>query len=89
MSDLKTRFETAADDVTKLPERPDQKTLLKLYALYKQATQGDATGERPGFMDFVGRAKYDAWAEHKGKTQEEAMQAYIDYVEELKAAAAG
>ena len=87
MSDLKTRFETAAEDVTKLPERPDQKTLLKLYALYKQATQGDATGDRPGFMDFVGRAKYDAWAEHKGKSSEEAMQAYIDLVEELKAAA--
>ncbi len=89
MSDLKTRFETAAADVQHLPERPDQKTLLKLYALYKQATQGDATGDRPGFMDFVGRAKYDAWAEHKGKTSDEAMQAYIDFVERLKAEAAG
>lgn len=84
MSDLKTRFETATEAVQHLPERPDQKTLLKLYALYKQATQGDATGDRPGFMDFVGRAKYDAWAEHKGKTSDEAMQAYIDYVEHLK-----
>ena len=89
MSDLKTRFETAAEESTKLPERPDQKTLLKLYALYKQANEGDATGDRPGFMDFVGRAKYDAWAEHKGKSSEEAMQAYIDLVEQLKAEAAG
>ena len=87
MSDLKTRFETAADESTKLPERPDQPTLLKLYALYKQATKGDAAGDRPGFMDFVGRAKYDAWAENKGMTPDEAMQAYIDLVEELKAAA--
>ena len=89
MSDLNSRFETAAEDVQHLPERPDQKTLLKLYALYKQATGGDATGDRPGFMDFVGRAKYDAWAEHKGKTSDEAMQAYIDFVERLKAEAAG
>ena len=89
MSDLKTRFETAAEESTKLPERPDQQTLLKLYALYKQANQGDVSGDRPGFMDFVGRAKYDAWAENKGMTSDEAMQAYIDVVERLKAEAAG
>jgi acyl-CoA-binding protein len=89
MSDLQSKFETAAQEVQQLPERPDQGTLLKLYALYKQATEGDVSGSRPGFMDFVGRAKYDAWAEHKGKAQEEAMQGYIDLVERLKAEAAG
>ncbi len=89
MSDLKTLFKTATEAVQHLPERPDQQTLLKLYGLYKQANGGDATGDRPGFMDFVGRAKYDAWAEHKGKTSDEAMQAYIDFVERLKAEADG
>ena len=89
MADLHRLFETAAQEVQQLPERPDQGTLLKLYALYKQATEGDVSGSRPGFMDFVGRAKYDAWAEHKGKTQDEAKQGYVDLVERLKSEAAG
>ena len=84
MADLKAAFEQAIADSKSLPEKPDNMTLLKLYALYKQATQGDATGERPGFSDFVGRAKWDAWDELKGKTSDEAMQQYIDLVESLK-----
>jgi acyl-CoA-binding protein len=59
-------------------------TLLKIYALFKQGSSGDVTGERPGMTDFVGRAKYDAWEQLKGTSQEEAMQQYIDLIEELK-----
>ena len=62
MSDLKTQFEKAAQEAQKLPKKPDNDTLLRLYALYKQATVGDVSGKRPGFMDMVGQAKYDAWA---------------------------
>ena len=65
MDDLKTRFEAAAQEAQHLPKKPDNDTLLKLYALYKQATLGDATGKRPGFTDMVGRAKYDAWVTEK------------------------
>ncbi len=84
MSDLQARFETAAQEVQELPKRPDNDVLLKLYALYKQATAGDVSGRRPGFTDFAGRAKYDAWKKLKGTSQEEAMQAYIDLVDRLK-----
>ena len=84
MASLKAAFEQALADSKKLPERPDNMTLLKLYALYKQATEGDAQGKRPGFTDMVGRAKFDAWAELKGKTADDAMQAYIDQVGDLK-----
>ena len=84
MSDLQTQFETAAADAQKLARRPDDKTLLKLYALYKQATVGDVQGKRPGFTDMSGRFKYDAWAKVKGMSEEDAMQAYIDMVEEMK-----
>ena len=84
MSDLQTQFETAADDAQKLARRPDDKTLLKLYGLYKQATVGDVQGKRPGFTDMSGRFKYDAWAKVKGMPPEDAMQAYIDMVEEMK-----
>jgi acyl-CoA-binding protein len=59
-------------------------TLLKLYALYKQASSGDADGKRPGFGDMVGRAKWDAWHELAGKAKDEAMQEYVDLVESLK-----
>ncbi len=71
-------------DSKQLPEKPDNASLLKLYALYKQASEGDVQGKRPGFTDMVGRAKYDAWAECKGQTPEAAMQAYTDRVESLK-----
>ena len=84
MSDLKARFEKAAEDVKKLSERPDNDTLLKLYALYKQASSGDVDGKRPGFTDMVGRAKWDAWNEAKGKSTDEAMQEYVDLIESLK-----
>jgi len=79
-------FETAVAEVKELPEKPGNQDLLKLYALYKQATIGDAEGDRPGMMDFVGRAKYDAWAELSGTSKEEAEQSYVAVVEELKAA---
>jgi acyl-CoA-binding protein len=84
MADLKAQFETAAQEAQKLASRPDNDTLLKLYALYKQATAGDVSGSRPGFTDFVGRAKYDAWAKLKGTNKDAAMQSYIDLVAGLK-----
>lgn len=84
MSDLKTQFENAVAESKSLPERPDNNSLLQIYALYKQATRGDAEGERPGFSDMVGRFKYDAWAALKGITAEDAMQRYIDLIESLK-----
>jgi acyl-CoA-binding protein len=84
MADLKAAFEQAVADSKKLPEKPDNLTLLKLYSLFKQASEGDVEGKRPGFTDMVGRAKYDAWAAVKGKGSDEAMQDYIDLVESLK-----
>lgn len=81
---LQEQFQQAQADSKNLSERPDNMTLLKIYALYKQASSGDATGERPGFTDMVGRAKWDAWAALKGSTQDEAMQQYIDLIEDLK-----
>ena len=85
MSDLKARFEQAAKDVQGLSERPDNDTLLRLYAFYKQGSEGDVTGPKPGFFDFVGTAKYEAWAKLKGTAQDEAMQKYIDLVKKLTA----
>ena len=84
MTDLKTQFEQAVADSKKLSERPDNMTLLKLYALYKQASSGDVDGKRPGFTDMVGRAKWDAWNELKGTGRDDAMQQYIALVESLK-----
>ncbi len=84
MSDLISQFESAAQAVQLLPRKPDNETLLKLYALYKQSTVGDASGKRPGFTDPVGRAKYDAWEKFKGKSKEQAMQQYIDLVNTLQ-----
>jgi diazepam-binding inhibitor (GABA receptor modulating acyl-CoA-binding protein) len=81
---LQEQFDQAQADSKNLAERPDNMTLLKIYALFKQASVGDATGERPGMTDFVGRAKFDAWDALKGKTQDEAKQMYIDLIEELK-----
>src|SRR5215475_659879 len=83
MSDLKAKFEQAAEDVKKLSERPDNDTLLKLYALYKQGSEGDVSGAKPGFFDFVGTAKYEAWAKLKGMKADEAMQKYTDLVKKL------
>ena len=84
MSNLKKKFEAAAADSKKLPERPSNDVLLQLYALYKQGSEGDVEGKRPGFTDMVGRAKYDAWAAVRGTSAEDAMQQYIDLVKSLK-----
>ena len=84
MADLKTLFEQAVADSKSLPEKPDNMTLLKIYALYKQASSGDATGERPGMTDFVGRAKWDAWKQLQGMTGAKAMAAYVELIEGLK-----
>lgn len=84
MADLKAAFEKAVAESKSLPEKPDNMTLLKIYALYKQATAGDVDGKRPGFTDMVGRAKWDAWNELKGKDNASAMQEYIDLIEGLK-----
>ena len=81
---LKSRFDRAVAESKKLPERPDNATLLQIYALYKQATDGDASGKRPGFTDLVGRAKWDAWNGVKGKSADEAMKAYVELIESLK-----
>lgn len=84
MSDLKKQFEQASSDVKKLKKDPGNERKLKLYALYKQATEGDVKGQRPGLLDFVGGAKHDAWAEVKGMKPEEAMKKYVSLVERLK-----
>ena len=81
---LQEQFDQAQADSKNLSERPDNMTLLKIYALYKQASAGDVEGKRPGFTDMVGRAKFDAWEGLKGTSKEDAMQQYIDLIEELK-----
>lgn len=84
MSDLDSRFEAAQAASKTLSTRPDNATLLKLYALYKQVGSGDVDGKRPGFTDPVGRAKYDAWAALKGTDRDTAMTQYIELVESLR-----
>ena len=84
MADIKAAFDQAVVASKALPEKPDNMTLLQIYALYKQGTEGDAQGKRPGFTDMVGRAKFDAWAGLKGKAQNDAMQEYVDLIESLK-----
>ena len=81
--DLKSKFEAAAAAAKQTKKKPDNTTLLKLYSYYKQATEGDVQGARPGGFDFVGAAKYDAWAKLKGTSRDEAMQNYIKQVERL------
>ena len=83
--DLKTQFEAAITKAKGLPEKPSNDDLLALYALYKQATEGDVRGERPSGFDFVGGAKFDAWEKRRGMSNDEAMQAYIDLVDRLAA----
>lgn len=85
MADLEDRFKQAAKDIQALPERPDNDTLLRLYALYKQGADGDVSGPKPGFFDFVGTAKYEAWEKLKGTTSDDAMQQYVDLVGKLTA----
>ncbi|MDX1557138.1 MAG: acyl-CoA-binding protein, partial [Xanthomonadales bacterium] len=84
MSDLDQQFEQAQLDAKALSERPDNDVLLDLYALYKQATEGDVAGDKPGFFDFVAVAKYEAWERLEGTEPEAAKQKYIDLVNRLK-----
>lgn len=83
MATLTQKFEAAAAASKNLSERPDNATLLKIYALYKQGSVGDNTDKKPGFGDMVGRAKWDAWNSLKGTTKDAAMQQYIDLIESL------
>ncbi|MCZ8095620.1 acyl-CoA-binding protein [Acidovorax sp. 62] len=83
MSDLNATFEAAVANSKNLAERPDNPTLLKIYALYKQATAGDNTEKKPSFSDVVGRAKWEAWEKLKGTEADAAKQLYIDLITEL------
>jgi len=83
--ELKDRFETAVKESKELSSKPDNETLLTLYALYKQATEGDINTEPPSNpFDFVSKAKHSAWSDIKGKTKEEAMKEYVALVDKLK-----
>ena len=82
--ELRETFESATERAKKLPNQPND-VLLELYGLFKQATAGDVSGEKPGMFDFKGVAKYDAWEGHRGMTSEKAMQAYIELVTRLAA----
>jgi acyl-CoA-binding protein len=84
MSDLNASFEAAVKNSTSISERPDNATLLKIYALYKQATEGDNEAKKPSFTDMVARAKWDAWQKLSGTSSDEAKQQYIDLIESLK-----
>ena len=84
MSDLKAAFEQAVADSKNLTERPDNATLLALYALYKQGSTGDNLEKKPGFSDIVARAKWEAWSKLKGTAPEAAMQQYIDRIAEME-----
>ena len=81
--DLNAKFAAAAAAAKQTKKKPDNAALLKLYSYYKQATDGDVKGERPGGFDFIGGAKYDAWAKLKGTSREHAMTGYIKQVEKL------
>ena len=83
MSDIENLFEAATAAAKNLDERPDNDTLLQLYALYKQGSEGDVSGDKPGFFDFVGLAKYEAWEKFQGLDQDDAKQQYIDLVKSL------
>jgi acyl-CoA-binding protein len=80
---LSDDFAAAQTRVKQLSKTPDASELLELYALYKQGTTGDVNGDRPGMLDFKGRAKYDAWAAKKGTSKDAAMQSYVALVETL------
>jgi len=81
---LADEFESAVGRSKKLPEKPDNETLLALYSLYKQATDGDVHGDEPGMFDFVAKAKYEAWKGRRGMTKDDAMQQYVDLVTKLE-----
>ena len=84
MSTLEEEFVAAQADAQKLPSRPDNETLLELYSFYKQATDGDVSGDQPGPFDFKARAKYDAWESRKGMSRDAAMKSYTKLVKHLK-----
>ena len=84
MATLEQQFATAQKELQSLAERPDNETLLELYSFYKQATEGDVSGDKPGAFDFKARAKYDAWEARKGMKRDVAMKAYVRLVEHLK-----
>jgi diazepam-binding inhibitor (GABA receptor modulator, acyl-CoA-binding protein) len=82
---LKETFEAAVINSKTLTEKPDNETLLKLYSLYKQSTEGDNNESGPSNpFDFVAKFKHEAWAKLKGITKEDAMQQYVDLVVKLK-----
>lgn len=83
MTEINSRFEQASIAAKSLPERPDNDTMLKLYALYKQGSSGDVSGSKPGMFDFVGVAKYEAWKGLQGLSQEDAMNQYVELVGKL------
>lgn len=83
MNEQLDEFTAATEAVKQLPKKPDNDTLLHLYALYKQATDGDVSGDKPGFFDFVGLAKYEAWEQMQGTSQEQARRQYIELVHKL------
>ena len=85
MADLDAAFQQAAKDVKGLAERPDNDTMLRLYSLYKQGTEGDVSGPKPGFFDFVGSAKYEAWEKLQGMSEDQARKKYVDLVKSLLA----
>ena len=81
--ELKEEFDKASKEVHQLKTKPSNETLLQLYAFFKQATEGDVKGSRPGMFDLKGRAKYDAWSSKKGMVADKAMQDYITVVQKL------
>ena len=81
--ELRQQFDQAAARSKELTKRPSNEELLLLYALFKQATEGDVSGDRPGGFDFKAIAKYDAWAEIKGKSKDQAMKDYVARVDRL------
>jgi acyl-CoA-binding protein len=83
MSEQASDFERAAQAAKSLPERPDDQTMLRLYALYKQGAGGDVQGSKPGFFDFVGSAKYEAWEKLRGTAPADAQRQYVDLVRKL------
>lgn len=83
MNEDTVNFEKAAAAAKSLPERPDDQTMLRLYALFKQGSSGDVQGSKPGFFDFVGAAKYEAWEKLQGTNQEDARRQYVELVKKL------
>jgi len=83
MSTAEDTFEQAAIAAKSLPEKPDDSTMLQVYALYKQASVGDVSGDKPGFFDFVGTAKYEAWEKLKGTAGEDARSQYVELIRKL------